>query len=252
MPGGASSSFDRPRHVALIPGRGGSKGIPGKNRYLFSLTAEFIHDTGLFDHVVVSSDDDILLKLGEAEGFEVRRRPPGLSGDDASLKPVFADVAANAEVGAEDYIWSLIVPLVYKNAGDFADAKAIVDEKRPTSLCSFIKARSHPYYCWRFDGEKGRIDRFIEHDIYRRQDLPEAWLEYQYLCCLRADAIAGANMNLIRNDTYPLKLSEEQFARLVDVDMPDDFANWQRVQPELFGHWLAGLPADVVLPGLVR
>jgi len=249
---GLNSRAERPRHIALIPARSGSKGIPGKNRYLFSLTAEFIHRSALFDHVVVSSDDDFLLEMGAGEGFEVRRRPAGLAGDDTSLKPVFEDVVANTNVGPQDYIWSLLIPLVYKSVDDFAWAKSIVDEKRPSSLCSFIRAQSHPYYCWRFDKDGGRIERFIEHDVYRHQDLPDAWLEYQYLCCLRADAVAGCNGNLIRNDTYPVKLSDAQFDRLVDVDTPEDFAQWRRRQPALFEYWLARLPAEVSLPGLER
>lgn len=246
------SSAERPRHIGLIPARAGSKGIPGKNRYLFCLTAEFIHRSGLFDHVVVASDDEVLLQLGAAEGFEVRRRPAGLAGDDTSLKLVFEDVVANTNIGSGDYVWSLLIPLVYKSVDDFAWAKAIVDEKRPSSLCSFVRAQSHPYYCWRFDEEAGRIERFIEHDVHRRQDLPEAWLEYQYLCCLRADSVAGCNSNLIRNDTYPVKLSADQFGRLVDVDTPEDFAVWRRRQPVLFDYWLGRLPAEVSLPGLER
>lgn len=71
--------MNRFRHVAVIPARKGSRGIPGKNPALFGLTATLIGEAGFFDRVVVTSDDEALLDRARAEKFEIRRRPVALA-----------------------------------------------------------------------------------------------------------------------------------------------------------------------------
>lgn len=75
---------------ALIPARGGSKGIPGKNlRHVGgrALIAHAIHaalDCEQIDRVAVSTDDPAIAALSKAAGAEVIWRPADLSGDTAS------------------------------------------------------------------------------------------------------------------------------------------------------------------------
>ncbi|MDF3057829.1 MAG: hypothetical protein K0R17_2044 [Rariglobus sp.] len=75
---------------AIIPARGGSKGIPGKNlRHVAGkpLVVHTIH-AALFcnkvDRVAVSTDDPAIAALSKAAGAEIIWRPPELSGDAAS------------------------------------------------------------------------------------------------------------------------------------------------------------------------
>ncbi|NQV47382.1 MAG: hypothetical protein HQ504_06310 [Rhodospirillaceae bacterium] len=240
------------RHIAIIPGRAGSKGLPGKNRYLFDLTADFIQESHLFDRVIVTSDDQVLLEMAQRQGFEIRARPPELCTDEASMKQVFEDLVANMPIKPDDYLWFLALTLVFKDADDFRHAKDIIEKERPSSLCSFIPAGSHPYYCWRVDEKTGHMERFIDHDLYRRQDLPDAWEEYPYLYCIRADSLDQANSNLIRGDVYPIFLDQGQAERMVDVDEPKDFITWERTHPHHFHEWRERLADDVDLPGLSK
>ncbi len=246
------SSATHHRHVAIIPGRAGSKGLPGKNRYLFGLTADFIHAAKFFDCVIVTSDDDMLLELARAEGFEAHHRAAELANDDASIKQVFEDIIANGLVEPTDYLWLIFIPLVYKNVEDFLMAKSILDKNTPASLCSFIPAQSHPLYCWRLDENSGRMERYIDHDLYRRQDLPDAWEEYPYLCAIRADAVEGANSCMIRNDTYPVTLDQHLAGQMVDVDEVKDFKKWQQTHPLQFQSWQDNLPEDATIHKLLK
>ena len=98
--------------------------------------------------------------------------------------------------------------------------------------------------------ETGHMERFVDHDLYRRQDLPDAWEEYPYLLCIRADAMEGANSNLIRGDAYPILFDSQQADLMVDVDEPKDLITWEQTHPQHFRSWRESLPDDVDLPGL--
>ena len=76
--------------VAIIPARGGSKGIPGKNlrvvagKPLIVHTIEHALATPSIGRVIVSTDDDEIAAVSVGHGAYVVRRPDGLSGDHAS------------------------------------------------------------------------------------------------------------------------------------------------------------------------
>lgn len=73
--------------LCLIPARGGSKRIPGKNllplagKPLLAYTIETALAAKLFSDIVVSSDDDQILQLASSYGITVDRRPDALCGD---------------------------------------------------------------------------------------------------------------------------------------------------------------------------
>jgi pseudaminic acid cytidylyltransferase len=86
---------DRQSVLAVIPARGGSKRIPRKNIRLFlgvpmlTRTISMIKATNLFDHIVVSTDDDEIAEVALSAGAQVPfRRPPDLSNDIAGTLPV--------------------------------------------------------------------------------------------------------------------------------------------------------------------
>lgn len=78
--------------MAFIPARGGSKGVPGKNKRilgdkpLIAWTIEDALDCKLFDRIIVSTEDRQLVEIAEAWGAEVVPRPIELSTDNADLQ----------------------------------------------------------------------------------------------------------------------------------------------------------------------
>ncbi|HAM70151.1 MAG TPA: acylneuraminate cytidylyltransferase, partial [Verrucomicrobiales bacterium] len=76
--------------LAIIPARGGSKGIPGKNirpvagKPLVAWSIEHARQAPSISRVVVSTDDDAIAEVSRAHGAEVIRRPAAISGDTAS------------------------------------------------------------------------------------------------------------------------------------------------------------------------
>lgn len=76
--------------IAVIPARGGSKGIPGKNikyiggQSLVTYSIKAALETKCIDRVIVSTDDQAIADIAKASGAEVVFRPSEISGDFAS------------------------------------------------------------------------------------------------------------------------------------------------------------------------
>ena len=83
--------------LAVIPARGGSKRIPRKNVKLFAgkpmiaWSIEAAQRTGLFDRIVVSTDDEEIASIARKYGADVPFvRPAELSDDHTGTAPVIA------------------------------------------------------------------------------------------------------------------------------------------------------------------
>jgi len=81
--------------LAIVPARGGSKGVPGKNvrllggRTLLEYTAAAARDAAVIDRIVVSTDSEEVAAAGRAAGLEVPfLRPAALAQDDTPMLPV--------------------------------------------------------------------------------------------------------------------------------------------------------------------
>ena len=83
--------------VAVIPARGGSKRIPRKNikpfcgKPMMAYSIEAARKSGVFDRIIVSSDDEEILRLARELGAETPFvRPAELSDDHAATTPIIA------------------------------------------------------------------------------------------------------------------------------------------------------------------
>jgi YrbI family 3-deoxy-D-manno-octulosonate 8-phosphate phosphatase len=91
------------RTVAIIPARGGSKGIPLKNlqkvagKSLLTRAIESAQHAQRIDHVVVSTDHEGIAEEARAAGAQVIRRPSDISGDHATSESAL--LHALAELG---------------------------------------------------------------------------------------------------------------------------------------------------------
>ena len=94
------------RNIAFIPARKGSKGLPGKNKKLFAgkpliqWSIEQAAETKLFDAIIVSSDDEEILRI--AQDFKKKKvipveRHPELAGDDSDIDAVLFDFFVRPE-----------------------------------------------------------------------------------------------------------------------------------------------------------
>lgn len=168
-------------NLAIIPARGGSKRIPRKNVKSFAGLPMITHSLraakacGLFDHILVSSEDDEILTVGQAHGGEPLLRPPELADDHTATIPVIR----HAICWAENQGWPLeAVCCIYATA-PFIRAEDLREGRRllqQEGMDFAFAATTFPYPVFRGLLHEGKGVRMIfpEHFPTRSQDLPEA------------------------------------------------------------------------------
>lgn len=117
--------------LALIPARGGSKGVPGKNliklagRSLIERAVSACLDSGSVDHVVVSTDDADIAAEAKRAGADVPfMRPAELACDDTPIVPVIEHGIA----AFEDWLGARVATLVFTEpTAPFRNARHIAD-----------------------------------------------------------------------------------------------------------------------------
>jgi CMP-N-acetylneuraminic acid synthetase len=216
------------KHIAVIPAREGSVGLPHKNRMFFDRTADFIDTLSWLDEVIVSTDDSQIKKKTIARKYSVHHRPEQLAGSDVSIKSVFEDIGNSLQWGSEDIIWLFYLTILYHNRSHFETARNLIERKQSRSLCSFIMAPTHPFNTWRFDEERKALEQYIPNDVFRRQDLPPAWEHYHYVCCLKGNEISNVNQELINSKTIPLFLDDQTASNLIEVDTQEELDRWKQ------------------------
>lgn len=97
------------KRIAIIPARSGSKGLKDKNiidlcgKPLIAYSIEAALETGLFDHVIVSTDSEHYAEIAQYYGAEVMMRGEALSNDKATTFMVLEDILKNRLQESIDY-----------------------------------------------------------------------------------------------------------------------------------------------------
>lgn len=97
------------KRIAIIPARSGSKGLKDKNivdlcgKPLIAYSIEAALQTGLFDHVIVSTDSEHYAEIAQHYGAEVMMRGEALSNDKATTFMVLEDILKNRLQESIDY-----------------------------------------------------------------------------------------------------------------------------------------------------
>lgn len=216
------------KHVAVIPARKGSVGFPKKNQIFFDITADFLSHLSWFDEVIVTSNDEVVLDKAKKREYTVYERSEILSGPDISIKSVFKDLTCSFKMENDIVIWLFYLPILYKKYSDFEEAKTMIEKIEIKSLCSFIPAITHPFNTWRYNSQNKMLIQYVKNNIYRRQDLPSAWMHYHYLCCFKPIELENLNDELLNSKTHPFFLSKECAKNLIEIDTPEDFEKWKK------------------------
>jgi CMP-N,N'-diacetyllegionaminic acid synthase len=166
--------------VAIIPARGGSKGIPRKNlrklagKPLLAHSIERALAARRVGRVIVSTDDDEIAELAEACHAEVVRRPSEISGDTASSESALAHVLDHLR-DTEGYEPELVVFLQatspIRRPSDIDEAIHVLESQGFDSLLSVIAAHD---LLWRLrDGVAEPVNYDPAHRPRRQDSEPE-------------------------------------------------------------------------------
>ena len=219
-------------NVAIIPARGGSKRIPRKNikpfcgKPIIAWPIEVAKQSGLFEHILVSIDDEEIAEVAKSCGAEVPfMRPAELSDDYAGA----TEVIAHAVSWMHEQQWQpKAVCCIYAtsvfytvadlkkgfdalNTGDWSFAFSVTDFEHPI----FRSFGEHP---------DGGVEMFFpEHFEKRSQDLPVALHDATQFYWGKPDAWLN-KLKMFERHSYPVKIPRW---RIQDIDTEDD---WKRAE----------------------
>jgi N-acylneuraminate cytidylyltransferase len=185
-----------PATIAIILGRGGSKGVPGKNTRVIAgkpcvlWSIEAARAAQRVDHVLVSSDDARLLDIargattGGGSGVSAIARPDELASDTARVDDAArhaAEAGARALGLARPNIVILYANVPVRPAGLIDRAIALLESTGCDSVQSYAPVgKFHPWWIARVDEKSGMVrpweGEVLNHNVFRRQDLPTAFI----------------------------------------------------------------------------
>jgi len=209
---------------ALIPARGGSKGIPRKNikmiagKPLIVWTIEAALRSSLLSAVVVSTDDLEIAEVARQAGAQVPfMRPAELAQDQTpGLDPV---LHALDQLPQYDSVLLLQPTSPLRTTEDIDGCLNLVSQKKAPSVVSLTEAGIHPYWTYRQNADQ-TMTRFVDAaPIARRQDLPSVFALNGAMYFADANWLRGSG-SLVGAETLAYVMPKE---RSVDLDTPLDW-----------------------------
>lgn len=214
-----------PNVYALIPARGGSKGILQKNivplgdHPLLAYTVKAAQESEIIDSIYVSSDDDQILAVANYYGAERFKRDPNLAQDESPIDEVVAEFIHRLKLAEKDIIVLLLPTSPLRTAVHIREALAEFHDF-PTcySLISVREINNQLMKAYVGGGE------FLqplagEHSSYiHRQDLPSLYMPNNAITIFKVDDFLREG-KIPRTHEVPYLMSE--FDSL-DIDTADD------------------------------
>ena len=227
--------------LGVITARGGSKGLPGKNlkllggKPLIAYTIEAAQQSGVFDRVILSTDDPAIASLARALGCDVPfMRPAELARDDTPHLPVMLHAVRWLEEhdGYRADCTMILQPTSpMRQPHHIQEAVDLIGPAGVDSVVSVsdVPVHYHPMRALRVDASGGATlfvtGEPIRRRINRRQDLPAASVMNGAIYLFRTSVLFDREPSLYgaRSAAYlmppPYGLS---------IDTPDDWTEAER------------------------
>lgn len=214
--------------VAIIPARGGSKRIPRKNvrpisgRPLIAWAIDSALQSGEFEKVIVSTDDDEIADIALACGADVPfRRPIELADDFTPTIPVIAHAieTLRAQDLVVDEVCCIYPGAIFVTPTDLTRARQLLHAVPDADYVMAVVEYAHPIQRALAIAPSGlTIPVAAEHKLTRTQDLPPRYFDAGQFYWGHARAWIEAIPVHERAAAYVLKRSQA-----VDIDTNDDW-----------------------------
>lgn len=156
--------------IAIIPARGGSKGVPGKNikllagKPLIAWTIEAAKAVSSISRVIVNTDDTDIARISKKYGAEIFDRPKDLAEDLTLDFPVFEHHLRALRKKGElpDIVVDLRGTAPLRNSARIAEGIELLikaGREKADSVRAVSKAAKHPYKMWKL--QNGFIEPFL-------------------------------------------------------------------------------------------
>ena len=234
--------------LAIIPARGGSKGIPGKNIKSFAgfpLIAYSILAglrAKMVTRVIVSTDDEAIAKVAKEWGAEVPfMRPAELAQDKTTDYPVMRHAldwlkeneGYQPEVVVQLRPTSPVRPLALVDEA----VQALLDHPEADCVRGVVPSGQNPFKMWTVDEVSGamkpllQVEGIAEPYNAPRQILPATYWQTGHIDAIRVETILE-KQSLTGDVLYPLHI-HPKFT--VDIDLPRDWSGAEATLKALSG-----------------
>ena len=223
--------------IAIIPARGGSKGIPRKNvidiagKPMLAWNIEAAQASQFVDAVYVSTDDPEIAEVATRYGAGVIQRPEGLSGDTATSESALVHALQTLEeqgVSSELLLFMQCTSPLTSTTDVDAAIQKLMDEQAD----SCVTVTDFHYFVWK-ENEDGTADG-INHDKRfrpRRQDREPQFVENGAIYVMKTAGFLDANHRFFGKTV----LSEMPQERCFEIDEPADLLIAEAMLREVLG-----------------
>jgi N-acylneuraminate cytidylyltransferase len=211
----------------VIPARGGSKGIPGKNikylggapliKYSIDIARKFTTD----NNICVTTDDPSIAETVEGFGLALPfMRPPNLATDTASTNDVLLHAIAHYEsLGSFFEVIILLQPTSpFRKAFHITESLNEYKEKNADMVMSVFEARANPYYVL-FEENDGILKKIKQWDGNSRQQAPKVYQANGSIYIINVESFKKCK-DLKRLTNIRKYVMEEIWS--LDIDLPID------------------------------
>lgn len=217
------------RVIAVIPARGGSKSVPGKNirslagKPLLAWSIDVAKQVTEIDRTIVSTDDEEIASIGRSNGAEIYPRPPHLATDEALVIDALKDLLQTLSSEEERPEWIVLLEATcpLRTADDVRACLKLIAEGNYDSVATFKGAELNPHRAWKLVDGKPQV--FIEGAVpwLPRQQLPKAYQLNGAVYVFRASLLAHESKSLLVGKLGAVLMPRE---RSQDIDDEIDFA----------------------------
>ena len=215
--------------IAIIPARGGSKRLPGKNikllagKPLIAWTIEAALESKVFDHVFVSTDCDEIAQISKSFGAEVPfLRPTEIATDTATTNDVVTHLVAWFEEEHNREVTTIAIlqptsPL--RNAQHIQESFKVMRDKQAKAIVSVCELEHPIQFCNKL-GSDGSMDNFIDSKNLKRTQELEPYYRLNGAIYFLSRGYVNRLSELYSEGTYSYLMSSKSS---IDVDTIDDF-----------------------------
>lgn len=226
--------------LGIITARGGSKGVPGKNikelagKPLIAYSIEAAGASGVFDRIILSTDDEKIAEVAKRYGCEVPfMRPADLATDTTPHNPVVRHAVMwlkEHENYMPDSVMILQPTAPLRTAAHIREAVAMFETSGADSVVSVAEIPSHYHPQWQFTVDEGnRMAIFtgekFSQIVRRRQDLPKTYTRNGAIYLVNAARLLDpTEENLYGNHVAAYIMKPEES---VNIDTMED---WEKAE----------------------
>lgn len=215
--------------LAIIPARGGSKGVPRKNirelsgKPLIAYTIEEAKKSRYINRIIVSTEDLEIADISKKYGAEVPFLRPLEFASDFSPSIDAVIYTVNRLKAQEGYYPDLVCLLQcttpFKRVKDIDGTIGKLLETGMDGAVSVCEAESHPYWMHKFNGDK--LEMFIqqEQNKLRRQDLPKVYRLNGAIWVVKTSRLLEERKMVLNNESGYIMEVEDS----IDIDTELDF-----------------------------